>query len=464
MSSTVSLRKINSFIVLILFMFLLSKASLAQENQKSSINLNINYAQFRTENKRANIEIYYSFLRSSLVHINNGDKYVAQYKVDLNIFRKDSLIKNISWQNVDELSSLSEIKVDQSINDLRSLVLPEDNYYIEMKLVDLNNNKYGTEKVELKIRPSKVDELFVSDIQLGLQISKTDIIGRFVKNGYEVIPNPTSSYNTNWPILYFYLEIFNLSTLENNSDSTYTVEANITDSFGLVKKVFSPITKVRQATAVIEINKTFIGAFFSGGYTLNVVVRDNKTNIVKTVSQKFYLSRPVDYLVKDVQQQESLSDVFFVMTEEEIDNEFNYIRYLVTPDEISNYEKLNLETKRKLLKNFWESHKTLENSKYENSRDEYLKRVKYADERYSIGGKKGWRTDRGRILLKYGQPSKTDVFNSEAKKYETWSYDETMGGIQFVFVDISGYGDLRLVHSTSLNEIQDYDWQTKWLK
>ena len=103
---------------------------------------------------------------------------------------------------------------------------------------------------------------------------------------------------------------------------------------------------------------------------------------------------------------------------------------------------------------------------------------------------RGSRSDRGRIFVKFGQPDEittgfaTDEFigdlpfmrrdqfdmakegrakggmNHENKAYETWSYDQrghpignadhggTGLGMRFVFVDLSGWGDFRLVHTT----------------
>ncbi len=40
-------------------------------------------------------------------------------------------------------------------------------------------------------------------------------------------------------------------------------------------------------------------------------------------------------------------------------------------------------------------------------------------------------------------------------------YRAVQGGVLFIFEDISGYGDFRLVHSTASGEIFDAKWNQK---
>ena len=115
------------------------------------------------------------------------------------------------------------------------------------------------------------------------------------------------------------------------------------------------------------------------------------------------------------------------------------------------------------MENFWERKERL-NSNNGKNRKAYLKLVDLANSRFTSGGTKGWRTDFCRVLLTYGEPDEMDKMNSGIKNYEVWFYQELEGGVQFVFVDIAGYGDLKLVHSTLVTEIQDYDWQQKYLQ
>ncbi|MCK5738586.1 GWxTD domain-containing protein, partial [bacterium] len=79
-------------------------------------------------------------------------------------------------------------------------------------------------------------------------------------------------------------------------------------------------------------------------------------------------------------------------------------------------------------------------------------------------GKKGWKTDRGRVVLIYGLPDEIEhfTFNSTSKPYQIWHYFSAEGGIKFIFVDKRLFGNFELVHSTARKEIYDKDWE-RWI-
>lgn len=91
--------------------------------------------------------------------------------------------------------------------------------------------------------------------------------------------------------------------------------------------------------------------------------------------------------------------------------------------------------------------------------------LNFANSNFSMGKKQGWRTDRGRVLLVYGHPDEIDRVPSDVntKSYQIWRYYTIEGGALFVFVDLMRIRDYRLVHSTHRNEIQEPDWQERYL-
>ena len=68
--------------------------------------------------------------------------------------------------------------------------------------------------------------------------------------------------------------------------------------------------------------------------------------------------------------------------------------------------------------------------------------------------------------MRYGIPDDIEKQRSVATitNYEVWQYQSVQGGAMFVFVNTSGYGELRLVHSTVMDEIKDYEWQSRYLR
>jgi len=84
----------------------------------------------------------------------------------------------------------------------------------------------------------------------------------------------------------------------------------------------------------------------------------------------------------------------------------------------------------------------------EEARDEFYKRVTYANQHFSAGTQ-GWRTDMGRIYIKYGQPDEVvrNPFRFEGPPEEIWYYYRAR--YTFFFVDRDGFGRYEIDDSRS---------------
>ena len=89
-----------------------------------------------------------------------------------------------------------------------------------------------------------------------------------------------------------------------------------------------------------------------------------------------------------------------------------------------------------------------------------------AEEKFTIGKRAGWKTDRARILLIYGKPDEIERFpaNNFHKAYQVWHYYNVLGGVKFYFVDFRQSGDYLLVHSNHPDEVQQYDWMEMYAR
>jgi hypothetical protein len=94
-------------------------------------------------------------------------------------------------------------------------------------------------------------------------------------------------------------------------------------------------------------------------------------------------------------------------------------------------------------------------------RDRYLQATRFANENFRSFAREGWRTDRGRVYLIYGQPDDIERFPSsdEAKPYEIWTYNGIEGGVEFIFGDRLGLREYQLLHSSKLGEIKNENWR-----
>ena len=70
-----------------------------------------------------------------------------------------------------------------------------------------------------------------------------------------------------------------------------------------------------------------------------------------------------------------------------------------------------------------------------------------------------------RVLRKYGYPTQRETITAtpDQRSYEVWFYAGLRGGAYFYFVDLTGFQDYTLVHSTVPGEPYAPDWQKRYL-
>jgi len=143
-------------------------------------------------------------------------------------------------------------------------------------------------------------------------------------------------------------------------------------------------------------------------------------------------------------------------------DEFRKTQYIATDQEIKTFSQVtSVEGRKEFLGRFWSEIESGRLGREPMKRSEYLGRVSVANQRYRVMGKDGWRTDRGRVYILYGEPDEVERHPSDqtSKPYESWRFYAIENGVEFVFVDRSGFSDYILVHSTKRGELRDESWQ-----
>jgi GWxTD domain-containing protein len=78
------------------------------------------------------------------------------------------------------------------------------------------------------------------------------------------------------------------------------------------------------------------------------------------------------------------------------------VPYIITGEERASFKKLTTDDEREqFIEAFWERRNPNPNSPENEFKEEYYRRIAYANEHYA-SGIQGWRTDRGRIYIMYG--------------------------------------------------------------
>jgi GWxTD domain-containing protein len=432
--------------------------------------LYVDYAVFRADTNLSYVDIYFAFERRQIQHLQTNEEnfLTARYSVKLNVLRGDTAIYASEWNGNDRVESHRDVKPGQLISDICRLILSPAKFTVTIGITDLSNRKEIKKNLTIVARPFRQNSLTISDLSLALRIEKAAEVSKFTKSGFDVLPNPLGTYNLDWPVLYYYCEVYHLTAGSREKEKqTYTTTATVFDQYGRMVKQISQKTTPITNPDIVVMNKTLVSSLQSGAYQLRVSVVNHSTGESIERRKDFYVYRAADFVHSQATTpgaEDELRLLYLTKTEDELDAEFEKIAYIASASEKDVYERLDLHGKREFFTNFWQLKSSLEGKDKLSFRREFFDRVDHADTVYSMSGKDGWQTDRGRIVIKYGLPDDVEKFygGSVTKPYEVWTYHGLEGGVIFVFLDVTGYGNYKLVHSTAREEIHDNEWQTRY--
>ncbi|MFQ5605785.1 MAG: GWxTD domain-containing protein [bacterium] len=445
-----------------------SHSQTAQAGNPSSSNtlvFNVDHAQFRYPPDRLFVEIYFSFPRAQFQTVETDSLKLVRFSVEAEIFQDDTLVALSSWNGQSAFVEASD-KQDKELFTLTNFQLPAGKYLVKTRIKDWSSPSQGRKEFPLILQPFSNERLDISDIELAYSITSDTSKNIYTKNHYRVIPNPGALVDAARPILYFYSELYNLSTGEN---AAYTVEYAILNDQQVRVKSFPPNTRATKAGALVEVGGFNLITLASGAYFLEITVTDNSQQSLAKRRKKFFVfkaNRPQRAAAASALDFSSspLMKFYQTLSAPELEQEFDSVRYIATKEEKKMFDRLQPDGKRTFLVQFWSKRDPVPETTHNEFRSDYLERVKFADARFG-GFKKGWQTDRGRVLILYGLPDEIDRHPSIGKQrgYETWHYYMTELEMRFVFVDKTGMQELELVHSTARGEVYDPDWQ-RWIE
>lgn len=446
------------------FTFLVSITITFSYTVAQDAGFDFDYAQFAYDSTSNYVEIYYVFDQGKLSIVNKEGENLVEAVLSIQITdstTSDTLVNN-QWFIRHPVESLETIS--QSLVGVVSFILPKGTLECIIKGTDLNKDSNSRTITEfIRVKPLINSSASISDIQLASKMiqgseNKNSV---FYKNTYEVIPIPNLVFGGNQPALFFYSEIYNLSD-PNFTQDTLKLNEIIFNSRGKVVLEKNKFISKKNNTRV-EVGSFILSKLPTDTYTLAISLIDTSKNIGVTSSKRFFVYNPevVDTDTAFHEAKPVLSSTFGTMSEEELDDIFDKSKYIATSQEIDKYKKLTgVEGKREFLFNFWNGRDKDPSTKENEYFYDYLQRVESANTRFGSMQKAGWKTDRGRVFIIYGEPSEIERYPNqiESRPYEIWYYNELEGGVYFVFADLTGFSEYTLVHSTKRGELRDDNW------
>lgn len=441
-----------------LLILTLSFAGLAMSQK---LRPSVDWASYEYDQNNAYVQVYYSFLMSDLRFEEKDGQLKGLTFGRIRLFSDGKMVKEFAWKSETAAQSQSADDLQKSIIDQVSLVAPYGQYEGEFVLKDLNRpDNMDSLRFELSIPMPQRNQVRLSEIELAGAISQgIDVKSPFLKNGLLVEPNPSLVYSFEKPALFFYVEAYSLPAADLAEGYRLVYFIKKADGSDVAQVSPKSLLKKKVVDPSVEFGMLNVGKLETDNYFLNIEIQKLNGERVAAQSKKFYvIQRQVQPVVSMMPFEDS---IFASMDSAQVDLEFQMIFYLLSKEEQQIHKQiLDLNSKRQFVYNVWHNKYPQDSVNDNPVRAEYYRRYTFANENFRAFKIDGWKTDRGRVYMLYGPPDDIDRKPNErdVRPYEVWFYNKLQNGVKFIFGDLEGIRNYRLVHSDLFGEIQDLNY------
>lgn len=374
---------------------------------------------FRDTTQAPVIEVSVEIPPYDLSFVREGSGYRAELDIAVTILNEDGdevggdiWRRRVDLARYDQLGSTAPV-----LRELRSFRVGRGRFQARVEIKDLNAGRSGMQLVPVEVETRKdPHDVSLSDLEFG---SVVDSMGP-AKRG-SVLPVVARVFGNPLPRLGVYGEAY----VDSAATDSVELRIEVRDEAGHSLEQAHMSLLPSRGVAPFLLRPGF-ERLAVGSYTLAVEARWGKKKTRR--EQRFEMDESrVDF---GPRFDDLLEVVALVSSGDDLDS----LRNCAPSDRQAEWTR------------FWQRRADHEGERFKPTAREFFQRLRYASQHFStpaVGP--GWRTDMGRVYMKYGAPDQTEFHPQTANEFSTqvWYYNDP-GRIVFVFVDRSGFGHYEL--------------------
>jgi GWxTD domain-containing protein len=335
------------------------------------------------------------------------------------------------------------------------IALAPGSYDVQIAVADSGSGVRET--IDLPVRafstqPRASDLLLAYDIRRG-SVGDTVPGASEVRKGNLLIaaaPNPTLTPEQS--VLWYYCEAY-----QDSAGSVPSAVRVIGQDGREIVSTPATMTAVGAGGGQIAASVDLSG-LPPGAYTLALVLGDTVKRVAPFRMAGFETARQL----AQADAPREPADRFSGATEAQLDSLAEPLVYISERADLVVYRGLTFEGKQRFLRAFWRRHDSTPGSAESDAQAAFYKRIAEANVRFREGGAAGipgWRTDRGRIWIRHGEPDdvRREPSNGPNRPWEAWKYTKARA-LKFVFLDFTQLGNYSLIYSNDRLERSPADW------
>ncbi len=434
--------------------------------QAQSIQASISYKQFM-QGEKVLVETYIKIPSSSV-------KYKAveggfQAEINASYFFEDTESNTVHCGNklkiVSPIEKVASVSKDILFKDQCLISTGNFNLFIELQDAVKMDEKV-TSAIPVQIKSFSNEENF-SDFLFIHKLEQANAEHMFFKAGYNmtpIIPNGDYFFDDHIQEFTSYFELYNIAQDGNK----YYLDINI-----LNLEDRSPVEglnykKVVKPGVNNSIAHTFdISQLESGNFLYSVLLKNKQNEVLggkEELFQNFNSNRIKKYDMADFTTEKYMIKKYRLDSVVILNQYLYAMGYSKNANEALIYTNAvgneDLQQKQNIFFAYWNETNA---SNPEKPFMDFKILFDYANSKFGNQVLAGYKSDRGRILIKYGMPDDVEAneWDTETHPYQIWQYYEfkNQRNIIFVFYDPGSGGSYSLAHSNALSEKTLPEWQ-----
>lgn len=376
------------------------------------------------------LEVYYKLFNSGLSYRKDNGSYVAEYEVEVLVYERGDQVAGTTFRehySVDSYPRTLSL-TDFILNQLNVPLKKPGTYQLTLRLRDVRTEHAATSEFTFDI-PNHKDGWTCSRLEFARTIQTSADTSQFHKRGFLVVPSVTRSYGgesqQEGPV---YLEVYGP---EEDRGKALRLEFACQDAFGARKfNIAVPVQSAGRVTPVTAVLP--MASLLPGRYRVFLKLTAGEGGSALYTDEDWFEILWSMYTLLRGDFATAVEQLRYISSDEERKE------LLVAPDSLRDAA----------WQKFWDKRDPTPGSVINEYRDEFYRRLRYCIATFSVADLAGWRTDRGMIYVRFGEPDEVEQhpFDLEGYPYnapwQVWRYYQS--NLEFVFVDKRGSGDYEL--------------------
>lgn len=403
----------------------------------------LDYATFKSDSTGlVRLEVYYKVYNNALTFQPEGDRFVARYEIRAALEDDDGVpvvVRTVEKSVIVGSEQKTKSRVDYRTSQL-NFDLPPNEYYLKFTLFDDYNTSIFNHGEKVKLDRYDADQPQFSQVEFARHIQESpEDSSVFSKGDLIIVPSVSREYEgeENSRLLY-YLELYQgkdgadkvlVETIIRSATKGMVYRDTLTTHFS------SPVERQLREISSAE--------FGPGRYEMELLLRGRRNKKLAQQRQVF-----------DVQWSQR------AVLKHDYKTAVDQISLIANSQELDKLKDLkSLEDRIRAFNEFWVGRDPTVGTARNEVKEEFYRRVDYANRQFKGLRREGWRTDRGRIYIMHGEPDQVDDYPMSPSylPYQIWHYYKGARYLRFLFVDEDLDGDYRLQYPyDGLNQRPDF--------